>query len=583
MSVWAEIRKQARIRHSSLGGSSEDLMPANSLLDAAERDTGIKREVRPSNDALLDGAEAVYRREWKQIYFSAATEARLAAFHVAHEYAHHWMDEVLTQCRGDDLNVATPTEPEMSLVGEPDAYSPKERTEAQANLFAREFLLPSNKLRRICRRERFDAECIAADVGVPVDLVMQQLADALLPPEDRGVHQAREEPPPDDTQRKSIEARDGPHRVGAGPGTGKTRTLVGKVKRLVEIGEAPDTILVLTFSNFSAQDLAVRIRAAVGERAVGIWVGTFHAFGLELLRKYGAALDLPVDLRLLDRSGSLMLLEELLPDLSLEHYLELSDPLIKLRSILALIARAKDECASPVRYGALAEAMPGGNDADREARAKALEVAHAYEIYEGALHARGLVDFGDLIARPVELFQLRPDIRDVVRAEKRHVLVDEYQDMNRASGLLLRELVEPTSGPWVVGDLKQSIYRFRGASPINFARFGEDFPGALATDLGVNYRSGGRIIRVFETFSEQMPGGQLASVKQLKANRGATAGRVAFEVATTFEAECEGITRTLRAGKEGGRPFGQHAILARSHTVSPGVPRLRNDSAYVKQ
>ena len=166
MSVWAEIRKQARIRHSSLGGSSEDLMPANSLLDAAERDTGIKREVRPSNDALLDGAEAVYRRERKQIYFSAAKEARLAAFHVAHEYAHHWMDEVLTQCRDDDLNVATPAEPEMSLVGEPDAYSPKERTEAQANLFAREFLLPSNKLRRICRRERGSDEPGPRDRGV---------------------------------------------------------------------------------------------------------------------------------------------------------------------------------------------------------------------------------------------------------------------------------------------------------------------------------------------------------------------------------------------------------------------------------
>jgi len=91
---------------------------------------------------------------------------------------------------------------------------------------------------------------------------------------------------------------------------------------------------------------ATRIRASVGERSPDIWIGTFHAFGLELLRKYGIEIGLPVDLRLLDRSGSLMLLEELLPDLGLEHYLDLVDPLLKLRSILGLIARAKDELAT---------------------------------------------------------------------------------------------------------------------------------------------------------------------------------------------------------------------------------------------
>lgn len=574
MSVWREIRRQANLRHEEMGAPTEDLVPAVNLLAAAEASTGIKRLARPPDDALLDNAEALYSRERKIIYFSQATAPELAAFHVAHEYAHHWLEEVLTECRGADLDLATPAEPEMSLVGDPDAYSPKERVEAQANLFAREFLLPRSKLHRLCRREVFSAERIAAIVGVPIDLVMQQLADALLLPEERSPNNAvREEPAPDSTQVQAIEVTPSAHRVRAGPGTGKTRTLVGRVKWLVDQGEDPGSILVLTFSNFSAQDLAARIRAAIGERATAIWIGTFHAFGLELLRKYGTDLGLPINLRLLDRSGSLMLLEELLPDLGLEYYLDLFDPLLKLRSILSLISRAKDELATPANYAELARAMKDVGDSDREARQKALEAAHAYDIYEGALRARGLVDFGDLIARPVELFRLRPDIRNAVRTDRRHVLVDEYQDMNRASGLLLKELVEPGCGPWVVGDVKQSIYRFRGASPVNMVRFAEDFPRATTTDLGVNYRSGGRIVRTFESFGVGMVSGELAPPIRLEAHRGENAGRVEINIASTFEAECEGLARTIQSDIKSGGNFAHHAILARSHTTLARMAR----------
>lgn len=114
------------------------------------------------------------------------------------------------------------------------------------------------------------------------------------------------------------------------------------------------------------------------------------------------------------------------------------------------------------------------------------EVARVYAVYDQALRNRGYVDFGDLVARPVELLRAHPDIRIAVRAEKRHVLVDEYQDMNRASAMLLQELVEPGQGPWVVGDVRQAIYRFRGALPLNMTRFSADFPGAQTTDLSIN-------------------------------------------------------------------------------------------------
>ena len=576
MSAWSEVRRQARLHHSELAGSDENLVPAATLLAAAETNTGIKLEGRPQNDALLDDAEAVYNPERKRIYFSTATEPDLAAFYVAHEFAHHWLDQALTHCRSVDLNVAIPAEPEMSLVGEPDAYSPKERDEAQANLFAREFLLPRDKLLRLSSREIFDAERIATDVGVPMELVMQQLADALLLPADRAdAEETRAEPSPDRTQTQAIEPGQGPRRVRAGPGTGKTRTLVGKVKRLVDDKEDPKSILVLTFSNFSAQDLSVRIRAAVGQPATAVWTGTFHAYGLELLRKYGVELRLPINLRLLDRTGSLMLLEELLTDLGLNHYLDLFEPLLKLRSILALIARAKDELATPERYRELALEMIAAahGEEEREAGELALEVARAYEVYERALRTRGLVDFSDLIARPVELLRMRPDIRTAIRTEKRHVLVDEYQDMNRASALLLRELVETGCGPWVVGDVRQSIYRFRGASPLNLARFGDDFPDEKTTDLGVNYRSGGRILRTFEAFGAGMATGSLAPSPTLEPHRGESAGRVDFEVAATAQAEFQGIARTILSDVEHGGSFTKHAIIARAHTTLARLAR----------
>jgi superfamily I DNA/RNA helicase len=575
VSVWTEVRRQARVWHTELTAGSGILVPADRILAAVEAQTGITSEPRPPGDALLENAEAIYDPERKRVYYSSATDPALARFHVAHEYAHHRIDAALARCGGADFDPTTPAQPETSLLGEADAYSPKERSEALANLFARELLLPRDKLRALSGASVFDAERIAHDLGVPTDLVMQQLADALLLPVERDqTEQAAPERPPDQFQREAISASDRPLRVRAGPGTGKTRTLIGRVEHLVKRGENPRGVVVLTFSNLSAQDLALRIRAAVGEAATGIWSGTFHAFGLELLRKYGGAIGLPIDLRLLDRSGSLQVLEDLLGKLHLKHYLDLSEPLRKLRFVLALISRAKDELATPADYEAHAQRMKSEarDEEAREEADRALEVARAYAAYEQRLREKGLVDFGDLIVRSIELLRNHPDIRETVRKERPHVLVDEYQDMNRTSGLLLQQLVTANRGPWVVGDVRQAIYRFRGASPINMERFGQDFPGAVTSDLGVNYRSGGRIIRTFETFGRQMTG-VAADMKQLHADRGEELGSISLDVASTLRAEYEGIARRIHSSVAQGAQYGDHAILARSHTVLARLSR----------
>ncbi len=570
MSAWCEVRRLARSRHTELSGPTDELVPVASLLAAAEASTGVRRLARPPGDALLDGAEAAYDRERRRIYYSRATEPDLAHFYVAHEYGHHWLDEAGAACDAADLDPGTSAEPGMSPVGEADGYSPKERAEAMANLFAREFLLPRDKIRRRCSEGMLDAALIAAELGLPVDLVMHPMADALLLPEEAAVEpEDRSERPPDASQLQAIQTPPGPRQVRAGPGTGKTRTLVGRVAYLISEGEDPSSILALTYSNASAQDLAGRIRAEIGAKATAVWSGTFHAYGLELLRKYGREIGLPAEPRLLDRCDCLMLLEELLLGLPLNHYLDLREPVLKLRPILGAITRAKDELATPQDYERHARAMLASahDEKAREAAEKAIEVTGVYAVYEQVLRERGLVDFGDLVARPVELLRAHPEVRDAVQAEKRHVLVDEYQDMNRASGVLLKELVEPGRGPWVVGDVRQAIYRFRGASPLNMSRFGDDFPGAQTTDLTVNYRSGGRIVRIFEAFGGRMTTALLVSQNKLQAHRGEHAGQVLYEIASTREAEANGIAGAILGRGTGGDRFGNHAVLARSHTT----------------
>ena len=581
MSVWNEVRRLARLRHGELTDNQPILVPASILFAAAQAATGINIIGRPTGDTLLDGAEAAYDREQRIIYHSLTTRPDLLQFHLAHEFGHHWLDEAGASCAHADIDLLVPSEPEMSSVGNQDSYSPKERTEAQANLFAREFLLPRDKLRARCANGIPDANGIAAEIGVPVDLVMQQLADALLlPPETEHDTPLRQEAPPDASQKAAITAGDGPRQVRAGPGTGKTRTLVGRVVHLIDRGEDPSAILALTYSNLSAQDLSSRIRAAIGSRATAVWSGTFHAYGLELLRKHGHALGFSQEPRLLARTDCLLLLEELLPELHLAHYLDLREPILKLRSVLNAIGRAKDELASPEDYLNCAEAMANEASDDDEALAaeRAIEAACVYAAYEAALRQRGQVDFGDLVALPIKLLREQPEIREQVRNEKRHVLVDEYQDMNRASGLLLKELCAPGHGPWVVGDVRQSIYRFRGASPLNMANFPSEFPGAETTDLSVNYRSGGRIVRLFESFGNQMAAAASGCSSKLDCARGEDQGIVEYDIASTREAEFHGVSQTILARVAQGKRFSDHAILARSHITLGRLAKQLEDS-----
>ena len=247
----------------------------------------------------------------------------------------------------------------------------------------------------------------------------------------------------DDSQMTAARAEAGPHLIEAGPGTGKTRTLIARIEWLLEQGVDPTSILVLTFSNKAAEELRERVAASSPDAAPAIWAGTFHAFGLEILRKFGDRLGLDPNLRVADPGDALLLLEEELPSLPLKHYLRLYEPAFALRDMLTAISRAKDELIGPEGYRELGEEMlaVAGDDGDEVEKAeKAIEVAEVFAVYEGLLEARGVVDFADLIVKPVRLLQDDSEVGEALRAQYEWILVDEYQDVNRASGVLLKLL-----------------------------------------------------------------------------------------------------------------------------------------------
>jgi len=278
---------------------------------------------------------------------------------------------------------------------------------------------------------------------------------------------AAPEPDLDESQKKAAHAEVCPLLVKAGPGTGKTRTLVGRMVHLLSAKQVrSEAILALTYSNKAAEEMRSRVGRVLPQESLKIWMGTFHAFGLEILRKYGSRLGLPSDLRVIDPVDALYMLETALASLDLDYYRDLVEPARFLPAILTVISRAKDELKGPAEYQHEAELMRhrATTFEEIETAEKASEVARVYAFYQQGLQDQGAADYGDLISRSVTLLQDHVDVREAFRKQYEHIVVDEYQDVNTASRMLLRHLAGAGGGLWVVGDQLQAIYRFRGAA-----------------------------------------------------------------------------------------------------------------------
>lgn len=425
--AWGEIRRRAREWHDRALAAAGGESSAAALVAAASKLTGVSCFGVSGTDPLLDGGDAALDTEAEAIWFRNDIEPGMALYYQAHEFAHLWLDDRKSTCDASGLTADAGASPAAVGVHRVEGYGPRERRERRANVFAGEFLLPGPSLRRWFDAGE-NARAIARRTGLPEGLVFHHLAKALLIPDGAGpmgVQKAESRPNLDPSQERAALAERGPLLVDAGPGTGKTRTLTARVEHLLASGCAATSILALTFSNRAAEEMRQRVARSASAVAPDIWTGTFHAFGLELLRKYGQHIGLLPDLEVLDPTEALTLLEGALPELKLDHYQNLHEPTIQLRDILTAISRAKDEHVGLRAYAELAREMHerATSDKERVQAAKAMEVAHVYAVYEARLRSRGAVDYGDLIGRSIDLLREHPSVAREVRARYEHVLV----------------------------------------------------------------------------------------------------------------------------------------------------------------
>jgi len=270
-------------------------------------------------------------------------------------------------------------------------------------------------------------------------------------------------------QREAIQCVDAPLIIVAGPGTGKTRTLTTRIAYLIrDHGVSPESILAITFTNKAAEEMAERLGNLLGDDVAGrIIIKTFHAFGAMLLREWGERLGLSQDFVICSDEDRQAFLRSQYPDWrqqQIYHY-------------LMLISTAKNQLLTP-----------DFSQVGRIASDDSL-FPEVYCNYEASLKRSQALDFDDLIAKTVHLFETHPDVLQAIQQRYRWISVDEYQDINFAQYRLLRLLAAGGANLCVIGDPDQAIYAFRGADRRYFLSFQQDYPEAKMLRLSQNYRS----------------------------------------------------------------------------------------------
>ncbi|OWZ90582.1 hypothetical protein B9J07_27500 [Sinorhizobium sp. LM21] len=562
-------RRRAAALFQKAESAGVDVWQSYLLATFAAKAEGVTVEKVAKGHPSLAGARATYDPDFRVILHEGTGSPFTDAFLIGHELGHVLL--------GDDkvVDSVLTVDEERSIDAAPvgvdrvQDYGRNQRREIQMDLFARELLLPRSRARSLHIDGGLTATQIADKLGATFGVVAQQMLDALLLPEieDRPIAEVTVRDL-NEEQRAAAHHSGSPYLLEAGPGTGKTQTLVGRINWLLEQGADPREILVLTFSNKAAGELMERISATNPDAATAMWCGTFHAFGLDIIKRFADEIDMPPVPTMIDRADGIAMIEKELPGLRLVHYRNLWDPTRDINDILQAISRAKDEVASPDAYRRLGEAMKIAaeaagphNLAAIETAEKVLEVAKVYQRYEELKAPGKLLDFGDLVSLPVTVLERYPAIRNALASKYKHVLVDEYQDVNRSSVRLLKAIVGAGQHLWVVGDIKQSIYRFRGASSVNVDLFDKvDFPTAKVGRLTVNYRSREEIVDAFSDFASSMKAAA-GRPSRLTAHRGTCGHRPEFRKTGTDKDEIAVLVEAIHEMRSRGHDFRDQAIL----------------------
>lgn len=490
-------RKAIEIRDQLLSHCHGGVPDSDELLACIEDVVNIAIEPVPPDHFELGNGDAVLKRSIKTIYIRNDASPEEHAYLLAHELGHLFLDFVEGKKTISQLSMLNPqVEPGEAVIVE--GYGAWERQELQANVFARELLLPRELAFQLWQ-EGGRSRSIAKRLHLHLELVRQQLADALLLPR-VPIPPPPIAPTPSKAQLAAAEANERFVNVVAGPGTGKTTTLVQRITYLLNQGVPPNKILVLTFTTRAAQELVERLRIANVTGASQIWAGTFHALGLEFLRKYHTLFDLTPQIRIADDLQQVRMMVDELPKIDLQYYRRLQNPYDWLPDVLGIISRLKEELVTPDGYSKILASLPPVDD---ETTRNRKDIELIYRAYEDALRREKWVDYTDLLVRLTrEAASNRPAIAQFVD-QFEHVLVDEYQDVTHVMVELVKLLGSSTKNLWVVGDIRQAIHHWRGASIQSLLKFEQAFASGNLTSirrysLDVNRRSTPEILRVVD-------------------------------------------------------------------------------------
>jgi len=281
-----------------------------------------------------------------------------------------------------------------------------------------------------------------------------------------------------DRQKEAVLATDGPCLVIAGAGSGKTKVLTHKIAYDIESGIKPWNILAITFTNKAANEMKERIEKLIGDAAKDLWMGTFHSICVRILRRYIDRIGYKTDFVIFDTSDQKTLIKECLKALKVD------DKIFTDRGVLSEISNGKNEMLEPKAYS-----VKYSGDFRKE------KIAEIYELYQRRLRENNAIDFDDIINFTIKILSENPDVLDYYTEKFKYILVDEYQDTNKAQFTLVSLLASKYGNVTAVGDNDQGIYSFRGADISNILNFERDFPGTRIIKLEQNYRCTGNILK----------------------------------------------------------------------------------------
>lgn len=282
-----------------------------------------------------------------------------------------------------------------------------------------------------------------------------------------------------DKQYEAVVNTEGPCLVIAGAGSGKTKVLTHKIAYLIgEKQVKPWNILAITFTNKAANEMKERIGNLVGDVAADIWMGTFHSICVRILRRFIDRNGFDSSFIIFDTSDQRTLVKTCIKSIGLD------DKMFTDRSVLSEISNAKNEMLEPEQY-----TVRANGDFRKE------KIALVYEMYQKRLKENNAIDFDDIINYTIKILMENPDVLEYYSDKFHYVLVDEYQDTNKAQFTLVTMLASKNGNITVVGDNDQGIYSFRGADISNILNFERDFPGTKIIKLEQNYRCTGNILK----------------------------------------------------------------------------------------